>query len=138
MAKPLVQSQPVHARRLFALLKPGPSLFLSSSSPPFDVSRDKSTAQSNPPLPLLPPLLPPPSPLQFTGPSCTSSLGHTSPEPSSSAVQFPSNLNRSPTLRRPNLETTKLAGTHIHKFSFVRPLLGPKAWVYGGDYKKPP
>ncbi|KAF9733563.1 hypothetical protein PMIN01_07906 [Paraphaeosphaeria minitans] len=34
--------------------------------------------------------------------------------------------------------TTKLAGLYIHKFSFVRPLLGPKAWVYGGDYKKPP
>lgn len=34
--------------------------------------------------------------------------------------------------------TIKLAGINIHKFSFIRPLLGPKAWVYGGDYKKPP
>ncbi|KAF2678976.1 hypothetical protein K458DRAFT_121788 [Lentithecium fluviatile CBS 122367] len=45
---------------------------------------------------------------------------------------------RSLTLRRLNIKTTKLAGLYIHKFSFVRPLLGPKAWVYGGDYKKPP
>jgi hypothetical protein len=35
-------------------------------------------------------------------------------------------------------QTFKLAGLYLHKFSSIRPLLGPKAWVYGGDYKKPP
>ena len=36
------------------------------------------------------------------------------------------------------VNTTKLAGVHFHAFSFIRPLLGPKARVLcGGDLKPP-
>ncbi|KAF8437349.1 hypothetical protein BGX38DRAFT_49134 [Terfezia claveryi] len=34
-------------------------------------------------------------------------------------------------------KTTKLAGSTIYKFSFVRPLLGPLYWVCGGSEKPP-
>ena len=35
-------------------------------------------------------------------------------------------------------QTTKLAGLVLYHFSLIRPLLGPKFWVYGGGDKKPP
>lgn len=40
--------------------------------------------------------------------------------------------------RHRNKKTTKLAGLVLHKFSFIRPLLGPKTWAYCGGDKKPP
>ena len=40
--------------------------------------------------------------------------------------------------RLPFVNTTKLAGTHFTKFSFIRPLLGPKFRVFFGGIVKPP
>ncbi|KAL6160031.1 hypothetical protein ACJBU6_01385 [Exserohilum turcicum] len=35
------------------------------------------------------------------------------------------------------VQTTKLAGLYLDRLSLIRPLLGTKAWVYGG-HRKPP
>ncbi len=119
---------------------PAPRLFSSlSARSPLHSASCYSTTAARPGLIRTSHACRPAVPLIFPKPPLRRRKGshrHDCPAPTLSVSRF--HIYRALTLRRLSHCTTKLAGLYIHKFSFVRPLLGPKAWVHGGDYKKPP